>query len=79
MALAVQKYLFLVFLLNIFLVNCDDGKESDGIKIYKRLIPADVLRGNNSYKSSKVWEQSVKVNLFYCLKKFLIFIITYKQ
>lgn len=48
-----QVLLFLrnfIFVILIASVYCEEKKENDGIKIYKRLIPADVLRGN--YKQS---------------------------
>lgn len=37
--------LFFTFLLIVTLSVADETKSDDGIKVYKRLIPADVLRG----------------------------------
>lgn len=44
-----KAFLAVCFMLFVFQARCDDAKDSaaaeDTIKVYKRLIPADVLRG----------------------------------
>lgn len=44
-----KAFLAVCFMLFVLQARCDDAKDSaaaeDSIKVYKRLIPADVLRG----------------------------------
>lgn len=44
-----KAFMAVCFMLYVLQARCDDAKDSaaseDSIKVYKRLIPADVLRG----------------------------------
>lgn len=69
-----KAFLAVCFMLLVLQARCDDGKETaaadDTIKVYKRLIPADVLRGKFFF--------FIFVHLEIPITRFIYFLTSYR-